>query len=290
MSTENVRRLRRAGGPGDGPPGFGGVSTAFTLIELLVVIAIIAMLAALLLPALSKAKEKGLALACLNNLKQLEICWHLYALDANDILPPNNSVYVIGGGTPTPHDQGASWCMGNARTDTNTDNIVNGVLFPYNRSVAIYHCPSDHSTVETADGQKLPQLRTRSYNMSQSVNGYPEFDPTASSIISPSFKKFTLIKQPTTAQLFVFIDVNEDEIIDAMFGIPTQGSPFPQDSWWDIPANRHNQGCNLSFADGHAEHWRWKVPKVFYQYIQPVPPAEMPDYWRVQNAMKQTFD
>src|ERR1041385_7136321 len=65
---------------------------AFTLIELLVVIAIIAILAALLLPSLSKAKTRAISLACLSNLKQLETCWHLYAVDHNDHLPPNNTV------------------------------------------------------------------------------------------------------------------------------------------------------------------------------------------------------
>ena len=62
--------------------------------------------------------------------------------------------------------------------------------------------------------------------------------------------------------------------------------------WWDMPSNRHNQGANLSFADGHVERWHWVVPMISSSFVdgqlfaQWVPPAQMPDYTRVGNAMR----
>jgi prepilin-type processing-associated H-X9-DG protein len=188
----------------------------------------------------------------------------------------------------SPLAAGASWCPGYALYDASTTNIENGLLFPYNRSVAIYHCPADKSTILDASGNPLPQLRNRSYNMSQSVNGYPEFDQQVMALI-PSFKFFSQIKNPNSSACMVFIDEHEQTLIDSEFGMPTDFYDGSHD-WWDMPANRHSQGANLSFADGHAEHWKWVYPKIFVNWIQPALPQEMPDYNHLRAAMRQNFN
>ena len=271
-------------------PSFVRVKPAFTLIELLVVIAIIAILAALLLPTLSKAKGKAFDTACLNNLKQLNVCWLMYANDHEDTVPPNQSVYDINTGNPIPGAQlGWTWCPGVTRYDTTTTNIESGYLFSYNRSVAIYHCPADRSHVMTPSGQQLPMLKTRSYNMSQSANGLPFKSGNAIIDGMPHYAKTTQIRNPSPVNLFVFIDVHEDSIYDSLFGTPTLELWGDRRTWWDIPANRHNQGCNFSFADGHAERWKWQTPRQVKVLLteQSVTTDELPDFRRFQSGFKQ---
>ena len=124
--------------------------------------------------------------------------------------------------------------------------------------------------------------------MSQSVNGYPEFDSFLFTNI-PCFKKLTQIRSPNVGICLVFIDENEYTLVDSQFGMPTDTYNGTQ-TWWDMPANRHNQGANLCFADGHAARWKWGVPKVFTSWIQAVPPAEMPDWLRVKDCIRQTLN
>jgi len=260
---------------------------AFTLVELLVVISIIALLIAILLPALSLAKEKAREVACLSNLKQLQICAKLYSLDNDGFLPPNRYVYNITTGAPSlGFSENLTWCAGLAPFDTTTENIERGLLFTYNTSTDIYRCPSDMARVRTQEGKILNLRRTRSYNMSQSINGWPYI---GKAIFPPSFTKETEIDDPAPSELIFFVGVHEDCILDSLFGIPPRGWKFAEEPprWWDLPAGRHSQGCNFSFADGHAEHWRWVSPKIFTEIGQLVRQGdEVEDFIRVQRGVK----
>ncbi len=251
---------------------------AFTLIELLVVLSIIAILAAMLLPALAKSKQKALSAACLSNLKQLQFCWNMYTDDNKGSVPPNNFVYYIGANV----DQGTSWALGIARYESNTISIENGLLFSYNRSTAIYHCPADLSTIETEAGAKLPQPRNRSYNMCGLIG-------CSNTTWLPVYFKLHEMRNPSPSKAWVFIDENEDTMYDGHFGIYPAG--FGGNYWIDMPADRHNRGANLSFADGHVEHWRWAWPKKFSRFLDPPVNAEdFKDMKRLRSGVRQRFD
>ena len=243
-------------------PAQSPVRAAFTLVELLVVIAIIAILAALLLPSLNRAKQKAWTISCLNNLKQLSVCWYQYAGDNEDVMVPNNFVTGFGAGSngelhESHREEDMSWCQGYTPLDINEIDENRSMLFIYNRSVDIYRCPADKSTVFG-----YPEiLRKRSYNINNSAN----------CSMDNHFRKFTEI--PNTTELFILIEPHEDEIWDSTFGFFRAGSPW-ENYWLDIPADRHQQGANLTFADGHAQRFKWKSKKDGKLFLHPAANAD----------------
>ena len=238
----------RQGCPGRcGPPGVHRWVTCrkgFTLIELLVVMAIVAVLAGLLLPALSGARSRALQVQCLSNYRQLNLCWLLYLDDFRGELPPNET--VLTGGREGANATARTWVTGNAYTDTTPTNLIRGMLFGYHRSVAIYRCPADRSTVR--DAGKI--RRFRSVSMNSYMNDVP--DPTDRGC----WHRASEIVTPSPARAFVLVDEHENSIENARFF----ASPPGVWRWVDFPSVRHAGATTLSFADGHSESWKLTSP------------------------------
>ena len=133
--------------------------TAFTLIELLVVIAIIAILEAMLLPALSKAKQRAVAAQCLSNHKQLTLAWFMYTGDNNDYLVINSDP-----AHPDPRFP-ISWVGGKLDWLTTPANVNQtyltddrlSLLASYTaRSRGLYACPASNDLSFQLEATMMP--------------------------------------------------------------------------------------------------------------------------------------
>ncbi len=216
---------------------------AFTLMELLVVIAIIGILAAMLLPALSAAHERAHRLTCLNNQRQLGIAWEVYAGESSDRMVVNDWEFRSANVAVSPSN---SWVVGNAVLDADPGTITSGTLFPYVKSVDVYHCPDDRALIQ---GTSTPKLRT--YSLSCYMGG-PTAD-TDNYNIYPLSRTSQIRNAPST---LTFIDENDLTIDDGHFLYVTNDI-----EWYNIPSWRHTRGTVLAFADGHTEYWKWKGPE-----------------------------
>jgi prepilin-type N-terminal cleavage/methylation domain-containing protein/prepilin-type processing-associated H-X9-DG protein len=232
------------------PSGRRNRGGAFTLIELLVVIAIIGILAALLLPVLSSAKMRAQGIKCRSNLKQLQLGWIMYN-DDNQARIPQSVASNTGHESATgleanvqPGQPWASWVLGEASGPpywTNDLLITHGLIWPYVTQIGLYKCPAD------------PSVRERNYSMNAWMNGALPWNS-----LCVDYIKVTDIAKPS--QSMVFIDENPNTIND---GYWAQDITNPR-QWIDSPAHYHNNGANLSFADGHAESRKWMDVNVLH--------------------------
>ncbi len=298
--------------------GLSETKQGFTLVELLVVIGVIGILAALLLPVLSRSRQKTQGVYCLSNGRQLMTALTLYTGDYHDLFPPN------------PDDAntipGHNWCSGNAGAgrpqEFNPDLLKDPnrcLVAPYlSGNASVFHCPGDKRTglYQGADpfwiGKTVPAART--FSMSQAVGTIcPGFDASNRTGTSAShsgaptlpvngpwlnnqhnhlrdspwhtYGKLSGIGAPGPAMLWVLVDEDVRNLNDAAFAF---GMEHPQ--WFDAPGTYHSGGCGFAFADGHSESHRWLSPGSKQGHQAPVSsPQDYKDWmWMRERTSAHT--
>ncbi len=234
---------------------------AFTLIELLVVISIIAVLMAIMMPALSRARESSKRIMCMNNLKGFTVCWSLYAQDNNDKIPSGRT-------------NGAECWVNHAgleiyqNAEDQTLAIKKGLLWQYTQNVEFYGCPN------TLKGD------VRSYSMPDSFAQNSTIPITAGANKSMVVYKMSQLLRP--GERMVFVD-------EGFASSSTWSIFYYQQRWWDPVPLQHSDGTTMSFGDGHSEYWKWQDSRTI-EFGKAARALENPNeasYWRERQRGNQ---
>jgi prepilin-type N-terminal cleavage/methylation domain-containing protein/prepilin-type processing-associated H-X9-DG protein len=226
----------------------------FTLVELLVVIAIIALLMAVLVPALSRAREQGKRTVCLYYQRQLASAWMMYTDDNSDkIINGDAEEYGDWETSTGSYAQGGNhyrekpwilkdWVAAPALPLPNEEQkkqIMGGALFRYVKEIKAYRCPRANAN------------EMRSFSTVDQMN-VVVIPASVLSTSVPLIKTRQDIKKAYERMIYV----DDGGAQGSTWGGWTVTFQSPP-QWWDLPSARHGDGTTFSFVDGHAEYHKW---------------------------------
>jgi prepilin-type N-terminal cleavage/methylation domain-containing protein/prepilin-type processing-associated H-X9-DG protein len=232
----------------------------FTLIELLVVISIIALLLAIMMPALSTAKNVAAGIICTSNEKQMVLGWILYAEENNgkfcDSRTPGGDAGQSSGYwsfVAQPQNEGGGWS--NVSVEDKIRGFKRGAIWEYLQNAKLYNCPSDtRYKEENSDGEMLG-YRTYSIGVTLSpflsdlykatgndFHGQRQYAVTNTAHIRNPSRKFVFLEE--TEKQRPFNDNTWDVFLDV-------------EQWCDPFAILHNNSSTFGYADGHADRHKW---------------------------------